>query len=108
MDDFEKLVNDIMTECEKDGEPVTREEAEEMARMETGFNNSKKYEVSEKKTKTKKKKERVIDNEKLVILQALQKTLEELGYTSEIEKEIAIHFNGYSLKLIRHRPPKKK
>ena len=34
--DFEKLVLEIMKDCEKDGEPVTREEAEEMARMEIG------------------------------------------------------------------------
>ena len=33
---FEKLVFEIMKDCEKDGEPVTREEAEEMARMEIG------------------------------------------------------------------------
>ena len=32
--DFEKLVNQIMKEAEADGEPVTREEAEEMAEME--------------------------------------------------------------------------
>jgi hypothetical protein len=33
---FEKLVLEIMKEAEKDGEPVTREEAEEMAKMEIG------------------------------------------------------------------------
>ena len=33
---FEKLVLEIMKEAEADGEPVTKEEAEEMARMELG------------------------------------------------------------------------
>ena len=32
MDKFEKLVLKIMKECEADGEPVTREEAEERRR----------------------------------------------------------------------------
>ena len=32
--DKEKLINQIMAEAETDGEPVTREEAEEMAEME--------------------------------------------------------------------------
>ena len=34
MDEREKLIAEIMAEAEKDGEPVTREEAEEMADME--------------------------------------------------------------------------
>jgi hypothetical protein len=36
MKDFDKLVAEIMADAEKDGEPVTREEAEEMAKMELG------------------------------------------------------------------------
>ena len=32
---MEKLIAKIMAECEADGEPVTREEAEEMAKMES-------------------------------------------------------------------------
>lgn len=36
MKNFEQLVSEILRECEKEGEPVTREEAEEMARMEIG------------------------------------------------------------------------
>ena len=34
MMDKEKLIQQIMKECEKDGEPVTKEEATEMAEME--------------------------------------------------------------------------
>lgn len=36
MKDFDKLVAEIMADAEKDGEPVTRAEAEEMAKMELG------------------------------------------------------------------------
>lgn len=36
MDKREKLILEIMAEAEKDGEPVTRAEAEEMADMELG------------------------------------------------------------------------
>ena len=34
--DFDKLVDEIMRDCEKDGEPVTREWAIKMAEMELG------------------------------------------------------------------------
>lgn len=50
MDKFEKLVNEIMRDAEKDGEPVTKEEAEEMAKMELGAKKIKNY-VSSKPTK---------------------------------------------------------
>jgi len=36
MKDFDKLVAEIMADAEKDGEPVTKAEAEEMAKMELG------------------------------------------------------------------------
>lgn len=55
MDNFEKLVNEIMTEAKKDGEPVTREEAEEMARMELGAKQIKRYEQAEKPRKKREK-----------------------------------------------------
>ena len=37
MDKFEKLVRDIMNEALRDGEPVSKEEAEEMARYELNY-----------------------------------------------------------------------
>ena len=40
----EKMILQIMEECEKEGEPVTREEAEEMAEMEIKANGIKRYE----------------------------------------------------------------
>ena len=39
MDKKEKLILQLMEEAEKDGEPITREEAEEMARMELSAKN---------------------------------------------------------------------
>ena len=46
--EIEKLIAQIMAECEVDGEPVTREEAEEMPKMEMNAKqNIKRYEQSE-------------------------------------------------------------
>ena len=47
--DKEKIIAKIMQECEADGEPVTREEAEEMAEMEIKAKGLKNY-VSDKTT----------------------------------------------------------
>lgn len=106
--DLEKLINQIMKECAEDGEPVTREEAEEMAKMEINAKKDRRYELSEKtETKKKKPKVRKVDTEKLEILKIVAAALENDGFSCEIEKEIAVHFGNYSLKLIRHRPPKK-
>jgi len=64
--------------------------------------NIKNYTQSEKKFNKGKKKERKVNNEKLAILQAIQKII-----GGEIEKEIALHFvqndKNYTLKLIAHR-----
>jgi hypothetical protein len=106
--DLEKLINQIMKECAEDGEPVTREEAEEMAKMEINAKKDRRYELSEKaETKKKKPKARKVDTEKLEILKTVAAALKNDGFSCEIEKEIAVHFGNYSLKLIRHRPPKK-
>ena len=58
---LEKLTAKIMKECEADGEPVTREEAEEMAEMEIKTGNIKRYEKSDAPRK-KVTKERKVDN----------------------------------------------
>ena len=102
---LEKLAEKIFKECEQDGEPITREEAEEMARMEIGAKVIK-HNAQAEKPRKKSTKERKIDTEKLTILTMLAETLAENGYNAQIEKEIAIHFGNYSLKLTRHRPPK--
>ena len=47
----EKLIKQIMAEAEADGEPVTREEAEEMAEMEIKAKGIKNYTQGEKPKK---------------------------------------------------------
>lgn len=108
--DKEKLITAIMKECEKDGEPVTREEAEEMAEMEIKANGIKHYEKSDKPRKAA-KKERKVDTPKKRLLMDCKVLLEGLG--AEIlgvktETEVTFTFEGeeYSLKLIKHRPKK--
>ena len=102
----EKLILQIMKECEADGEPITREEAEEMAEMEIKAKGLKHYEQSEKPRK-KPTRERKVDTDKLEILKKVKCLLEDYGYEVELEKEVALHFGEYTLKLTRHRPQKK-
>ena len=102
----EKLILQIMKECEADGEPITREEAEEMAEMEIKAKGLKHYEQSEKPRK-KPTRERKVDTDKLGILKRVKCLLEDYGYEVELEKEVALHFGEYTLKLTRHRPQKK-
>ena len=107
---LEKLTAKIMKECEADGEPVTREEAEEMARMELKASGNRHYEQSEKPRKAV-KKERKIDETKKRLLADCRVLLEGLGAQTlsvKTETEISFLFDGdeYSLKLVKHRPKK--
>ena len=112
MDKMEKLIATIMKEAEAEGEPVTREEAEEMAKMEIKANTDiKRYEKSEK-PKKKVEKVRKVDEEKKFLLQNVKDTLEDLGaevLLIKTETEVAFVYNGnnYTVKLTKHRPPKK-
>ena len=61
------------------------------------------------KSATERKKptrERKVDTDKLAILEIIEKALTEKGYCATIEKEVAIHFDNYTLKLTRHRSKK--
>lgn len=108
---LEKLINTIMKEAEADGEPVTYEEAKEMAEMEIKANKDcKQYVVSDKPRK-KAEKVRKIDEEKKHILGCVKTLLE--GMKAEIistktETEIEFGYGGnrYTIKLTKHRPPK--
>lgn len=107
----ENLILAIMKECEQDGEPVTREEAEEMAEMEIKAGNVKRYEQSDKPRK-KATKERKVDETKGRILGNVKVLLEGMGAEVlgvKTETEIAFLFGGdrYTMKLTKHRPPKK-
>lgn len=106
----EKLIEAIMKECEKDGEPVTREEAEEMAELEIKAGSIRHYEKSDKPRKAT-KKERKVDETKKRILTDCKVLLEGLGAnvtTVKTETEITFIFEDeeYSLKLVKHRPKK--
>ena len=110
MTSLEKLAKEIMIECEKDGEPVTPEEAMEMAVMEAKSKEITRYEKSDKPRK-KSTKVRKVDETKKHILQCVRVLLEGLGANiAEIktETEITFSFNEeeYSLRLVKHRPKK--
>lgn len=105
--DKEKLIARIIKECEQDGEPVTMEEAKEMAEMEIKANGIRHYEQSNKPKKAV-KKERKVDTKKKQLLMDCKVLLETLGAENlgiKTETEIAFTFEGeeYSLKLIKHR-----
>lgn len=113
MEKFEKLVISIMKECEQDGEPVTREEAEEMAKME--MNVPKRYEQKDK-PKKKTTKVRKVDEEKKHILSCVKTLLEGMQLNAderpnvqmktETELSFSLGGNNYTLKLTKHRPKK--
>ena len=64
---LEKLAEQIFKECEQDGEPITKEESLEMARMELGAKEIK-HNAQADKPRKKSTKERKVDTEKLKIL----------------------------------------
>jgi len=108
--DKEKLITRIMKECEQDGEPVTREEAEEMAEMEIKANGNRRYEKSDKPRK-KTTRERKVDPTKKKLLTSCKVLLEGLGAdvtNIKTETEVTFLFDNeeYSLKLIKHRKKK--
>lgn len=112
----EKLILSIMKEAEADGEPITREEAEEMAEMEIKAKGIKVYEQAEDK-KARKPRERKIDEDKLYLLMTIKDCIvkdilepykRDATTTMKNETELSFAFEGnqYTIKLIKHRPPK--
>ena len=111
MTDMDKLITSIMKEAEKDGEPVTREEAKEMAEMEINAKSINRYEQSMKPRK-KAVRERKVDEQKLEIINALNAAVAEFADgTTSVKNEAEVSFTckgvDYTVKLIKHRPPKK-
>lgn len=105
---LEELVKEIMVEAEKDGEPVTEEEAKEMAEMEIKANGIKLYAKSEKERAPRKSREKKIDSQKVEIIQAIFQALVQGGYQAEIvndQQKIGMVVDGtsYSVTLTRHR-----
>lgn len=104
----EKLILRIMKECEKDGEPVTREEAEKMAEMEIKAGGMRRYEKSETPRKPA-HRERKVDEKKKHLLDCCRVLLEGMGckiQSIKTETEISFIYDGeeFSFKLIKHRP----
>lgn len=120
--DIEKIINEIMKESEADGEPVTREEAEEMAKMELkAKENCRRYESNKQKPRKATTREKQVDEEKARLIELFNYCLlepnrvdDELPFKIEFvsvannQKEItfSIGENDYSLTLTRHRKKK--
>ena len=110
--EMEKLIAQIMAECEADGEPVTREEAEEMARLELKAKKEiKRYEQSDKSKKERKPREVKLDKDKVAIIDFLATCLSEWNFdfiVQNAQREIKIKYNDcdFSLTLTKHRPKK--
>ena len=112
---LETLAKKIMKEMEMDNEPVTFEEALEMAKMEIGAKEVKLVNQAKEK-KERKPRERKVDNEKADILKSIKVLIEGMilnkGGTPSVEMknetELSFTFgvNNYTIKLIKHRPPK--
>ncbi len=105
--DKEKLVEQIMRECAEDGEPVTREEAEEMAEMEIKAKGNRHYEqsVKERKTTT---RERKLDTEKVEIIKKICDFLLTNGEETAtiVNEQREIQFREFSITLTKHRKGK--
>ena len=105
---FEKLVEEIMREANEDGEPVTREEAEEMARMEIGAKEIKRYEQSADAKEPKKRNVKK-DEEKIEIISKIYNFLLTNGFegVTIVNEQREIKFNEvFSLTLTKHRTKK--
>ena len=100
----EKLILEIMQEAEKDGEPVTRAEAEEMAEMEIKAKGIKNY-VQSTVEKPKSKRTVKKDAEKIEIIKKLFDFLltNDFDDVTIVNEQREITFGDYSLTLTKHR-----
>ena len=110
MKDLEKLINEIMKEAEADGEPITREEAKEMAEIEIKADKMRRYEKSEKIRK-KAERTRKVDEDKKYLLTRIEGFIynidcNNITMKNEVELSFEYNNNNYTLKLVKHRPPK--
>lgn len=114
---LEKLALKIFKECEADGEPVTKEEAMEMAEMEIKAKGIKNYvKGAEAEKKPRKPREVKLDDEKVHFIGCLKTLLEGMALNGKVsnvqianpQKELTFNIgeNEYSLSLIKHRKKK--
>ena len=108
MKEMEKLIAEIMQQMAEDGTPVTKAEAEEMAKMEIGAKQIKRYESSGNKKVA--KKPRKIDETKLFLFKKLVNSVSDFTDTPKCKNESEFSFtyenDNYTVKLIKHRPKK--
>lgn len=90
-----------------DNDYIENEEAEKLTEKAKVI---KRYETSDKPRK-KVKKERKVDEEKKYLINILVKALEDEVCNISVKNEAEISFNcnenSYTIKLVKHRPPKK-
>lgn len=112
--DIDKLALEIFKECEKDGEPVTMEEAKEMAQMEIGARGmSREATSTEKKATPAEKKKRTvkISDEKVELFTLLWEAVSAKYEGAEITKEnknisVTINEKTFKVDLIEQRAKK--
>ena len=105
--DKEKLILSIMKDLD-----CSREDAEEVAEMEIKAKGLRRYEKSDEPKKERKPRERKVDEIKKELLEYLVKSLELIvDCVTSTKGESEIHFTHknekYTIKIIKHRPPKK-
>ena len=112
---IESLAKRLYKEFEKDGEPITMEEAREMAEMELKAKQTAERatseEQAEKAKQPKKPRPRKVDETKGRLLRDIDGLLRGLGATNTSfmnEVELSFDFEGsnYSVRLIKHRAKK--
>ena len=106
MTNLEVLAKKIFDECEREGEPVTMNEALEMATFEIKSKDVDTNAQSGKKVE--RKRVRKVDFEKKKILEKIAQTLNDMGaenITTLTETEIVFDLenSNYSLRLVKHR-----
>lgn len=107
-----QLADEIYKEALADGEEVTKEEALEMAKMELGAKEIKRYEHSEQAEKKERKpRERKVDEEKGHLLGCVKNLLRGMHANiikvkTETEIEFVYNDNHYTIKLTKHRSKK--
>ena len=110
MTKLEKLAIEIFEEYYGGTEPITMEEATEMAKMELGEKEVKRYEKSDT-PKKKAEKVRKVDETKKKFINGFRVYLEGCGCKVDpLKNETDLHFSfeneNYSVKLTKHRAPK--
>lgn len=103
---LEKLAAKIFKECEKEGEPVTMDEALEMAEME--INAKGHYEQNAAKVRKPVSRKRKVDETKKRFLNGFKIYLQDCGAIVEMPKnEVELNFkfgdDDYTVKLTRHK-----